>query len=383
MNVILLTTLTQLAGLRRPWNGLAEHAPFCSWDWLESWWRFYAESEVADSQQRELYCLAVFDAAGELAGLAPWYLERSAPLGRVLRFLGSGSICTDYLTVLCRPGCEDQVTTALADALCGPEECPRAMRCRDWDLIELGAVDPQDATVGMLLEKLSARDNAVHQRRGANCWRIALPQTWDDYLSMVSHSHRKQLRRLERRLDDAGRLSLHEARTHAELFEGLELLVRLHRKRRRSLGEAGCFDDPQFMGFHTAAALRLFDRGKLRLAWLELDGRPVAAEYQILGDEVVYAYQSGIEPEALQHEPGRLIMMATLKQAIAEGRRGFDFLRGDESYKPHWRAQPRQMLEIRVAPATSVSRLRHKLWKSSDTMKHWIKTGLTLSGLRS
>src|SRR5207244_453594 len=80
---------------------------------------------------------------------------------------------------------------------------------------------------------------------------------------------------------------------------------------------------------------------RLRLHWLELDGRPVAAEYHIAGEDIVYAYQSGIEPEVLHEEPGHLAAIATLQLAIAQGYRAFDFLRGDEPYKAHWRAQPR------------------------------------------
>ena len=37
--------------------------------------------------------------------------------------------------------------------------------------------------------------------------------------------------------------------------------------------------------------------GQLRPGWLEVDRRPVVAEYQLTGDGVVYAYQSGIDPE--------------------------------------------------------------------------------------
>jgi CelD/BcsL family acetyltransferase involved in cellulose biosynthesis len=112
------------------------------------------------------------------------------------------------------------------------------------------------------------------------------------------------------------------------------------------------------------------------LHWIELDGRPIAAEYQLADSRSVYAYQSGIDPAALRDEPGRLITIATLQKAIADGKKYFDFLRGDEAYKAHWRAQCHPTKDIRILPATSSARLRHSLWVASDSVKNWIKSGL-------
>jgi CelD/BcsL family acetyltransferase involved in cellulose biosynthesis len=167
------------------------------------------------------------------------------------------------------------------------------------------------------------------------------------------------------------------------LARGLEVLVNLHQRRRESLGGRGCFASTRFATFHEETARRLLDSGNLRLVWLDVDGHTVAAEYQVLGDGVVYAYQSGIEPDSLEHEPGRLITMATLEQAVREGRRAFDFLRGDESYKAHWRAQPRATEDIRVVSATRTARLRHNLWLAGDNVKDWIKRSLKRSGVMS
>ena len=37
------------------------------------------------------------------------------------------------------------------------------------------------------------------------------------------------------------------------------------------------------------------------------------------GGDVVFAYQGGVDPESLDHEPGRLATMATVKLAIENG----------------------------------------------------------------
>ena len=122
----------------------------------------------------------------------------------------------------------------------------------------------------------------------------------------------------------------------------------------------------------------LLRNGQLRLHWLELDGVPVAAEYHLAGGGVVYAYQAGVNPDALAHSPGRLGHMITIRRAIEQGYRAFDFLRGDEPYKAHWRARPQRGLELRVVPGRVAARLRYGIWLTGTHLKQWVKGGMGL-----
>jgi CelD/BcsL family acetyltransferase involved in cellulose biosynthesis len=172
------------------------------------------------------------------------------------------------------------------------------------------------------------------------------------------------------------------ADSQEELRAGLDILVDLHQRRWKSLGERGCFGSPKFLAFHRQCAPRLFDAGCLDLVWFELDGRPLAAEYHLVSDETAYAYQSGIDPERLDDEPGRLAVVATIQRHIELGRRRYDFLRGDEPYKSHWRAVPQRIWEIQVVPRRTTARLRHGVMSATDSVKNWIRSGLELAGLR-
>lgn len=371
-----LSQVAELAPLQSAWNALAGGVIFRGFDWLEGWWRAYGDVPGA-----ELLALAAFDGGGQLLGIAPWYLERSTSR-RVIRFLGSGEVCSDYLTVLSRSGREDDVTRALAAWLSREKRevggqvgqaTPR------WDLLDLGSVHAVDRTLSRLVAHLAAHGNFVHRRSRTSCWRVNLPSRWGDYLAMLSKSHRKQLRRLDRAYFATGRAQVRYVTQASELAVGLDLLTTLHQRRRESVGEQGCFVSARFAEFHQETAQRLLQSGHLRLAWLELDGRPAAVEYQVTGDGVVYAYQSGIEPSALAHQPGRLITLATMRRAIADGYCAFDFLRGDEAYKAHWRAQPRPTEEVRIVSDTLRGRLRHGLWVAGGNVKQLIKRGWTRS----
>ena len=130
------------------------------------------------------------------------------------------------------------------------------------------------------------------------------------------------------------------------------------------------------------AAAGLAAEDRLRLYWIEWEGKPIAVEFQLLGDRVVYAYQAGMDPDRLDQQPGRLSCIAGLKQAIAEGRTAFDFLRGDESFKAHWGATPRPSLYARIAPRKPLALARHVTWLAGKRAKNAIKGGLAAVGLR-
>jgi CelD/BcsL family acetyltransferase involved in cellulose biosynthesis len=382
MHVELITTWDDLAALDNEWNALGGGMPFRSWDWLAIWWKHYGsiarcddDRDVGPLTDRQLYVLAVYAdpepiANGKqrrLTGIAPWYLERTRIKGNVIRWLGSGEICTDHLSLICRPENMDSSATAIAESL--------TTRFDDWDRIDLNAVDVNDAAVEKLLACLQKRECLVSRQQADSCWALDLPETWDEYLDGISKSHRKQLRQLERRILESGRVRWHRAQSVAELEQAWPVLVDLHQRRRRSLDEPGCFASRVFHDFHHEVARRLLERGQLRVSWMELDGSPAAAEYHMADAKTTYAYQGGVDPDRLTEEPGRLSTILFLRAAIEEGHKQLDFLRGDEAYKAHWRATPRATYDYRVIPDRRLARLRGRVLNVADMIGDWARNG--------
>lgn len=384
MHVARISNWDELESLAPAWNQLAQGVPFRSWQWLGSWWRHYGPAP-GERGARELFVLAVRDESETLVALAPWHLERHAARGNAVKFLGSGEVCTDYLTVFSRRGAEAEAASALAEWLVQSRKQSAAPSMADarWDRLELCGIPVDDLATKLLVERLAQRGALVDRRATDHCWRLELPTSWEDYLRTLSKSHRKQLRRFQRRLFDSGRAVLHTANTAAEVEYALDLLIELHQRRRRSLGQRGCFDSPRFTAFLRDAAREFFEIGQLWLCWLELDSRPVACEYQLLGERTVYAYQSGIEPAVLQEEPGRLATLAVLLAAVEAGRGTYDLLRGDEAYKAHLRAEPRACVDIRVLPGEGADWVRHRVWAARESVKFWAKGAWQWAGALS
>jgi CelD/BcsL family acetyltransferase involved in cellulose biosynthesis len=286
--------------------------------------------------------------------------------GRVVQFLGSGKVASDYATLLSAPGREDDVAQCVASWLCREGAAT-------WDALELTGVDREDVAVRRLLGALREAGHTAHERAGASCWRVDLPSTWEAYVAMLSKSRRERVRQLGRRQFETGRAITRVVQHADELPAAFAILRDLHGRRRHSLGDAGCFGSPQFAAFLELVAERFLAIGQLRLQWTELEGRPVAAELDFVAGDTMYYYQSGLNPDVIEERPGWLSTMAALRAAIEQGLGTYDFLRGDYAFKANWRGVPRPLMEVRVAPRRSTAQLRQLLWRGRQGLKTGVK----------
>src|SRR5262245_40582089 len=118
MHVNCHSDFASLTPLANSWNEFSCGIPFRRWEWAEAWWRHYGgDANGRPKRNRELFVLTIWDDCEQLVAIAPWYYLRTRSGARVIRFLGDGEVCSDYVTVLCRPGREDGVAEAIADWL--------------------------------------------------------------------------------------------------------------------------------------------------------------------------------------------------------------------------------------------------------------------------
>ena len=355
---LIRTTLTQSLDELRPtlaaWDELVQRRPMRSPAWMLNWWNHYTNAS------REL-CVLWFHASDELVGVAPLFRE-SIGNKRVYRLLGSGDVCTDHTTWFARGGYEQAVGKAVAQYF---------MDCEPGSRLHLEAVDSEDAALAATESRLREMGALVRGTPTLDCWRLELPETWEDYLQMLSKSHRKRCRRLLRSYFDAGRIVVRHAQE--ENLEAVwQSFLELHAVRWGDRQRpAGAFSPPRFQRFHQDLTRQLLGRGQLRLCLLELDGQPVAAEYQFFDHDTLYAYQSGMTAET-DGQPGNLSLIATIQFALERGLKRLDFLRGNEPYKAHWRATPQACRDLRVWPKGIAGRFEIGVLEAKRFASSWL-----------
>jgi CelD/BcsL family acetyltransferase involved in cellulose biosynthesis len=152
---------------------------------------------------------------------------------------------------------------------------------------------------------------------------------WSSFLKSRSANMRNQVTRFERRLKDKYRLRYRLADDPNRLPEDLDALFALHAARWG--GRSSAFADRE--QFHRDFAARALERGWLRLWFLELDGRAVAAWYGFRFSGAQFAYQAGRDPSLDSLSVGTVLLIHTIRDALDEGALEYRFLRGGEAYK--------------------------------------------------
>ncbi len=91
------------------------------------------------------------------------------------------------------------------------------------------------------------------------------------------------------------------------------------------------------------------DDGPLRLTFLSVGGRRIAAGIHFETPDAFLFYNMGVDPDARDLSPGILLIGSVVQRALAAGVRRLDFLRGNEPYKYEWGAvdEPIQRLLVR------------------------------------
>ena len=106
---------------------------------------------------------------------------------------------------------------------------------------------------------------------------------------------------------------------------------------------------PRAASCSVACSRRYGPAGALRLTFLTVGGRRIAAGIHFETADGYLYYNAGVDPDARDLSPGVVMIHRYVERAIATGRHRMDFLRGDEPYKYDWGAEdePIQRLLVR------------------------------------
>ena len=305
-----ITDMQALAALEPEWDALWRRAgatPFQSAAWLLPWWRCFAPGALHVTAIRK---------GDALVGLAPLYLTEGEP-----RLLPIGISVSDYLDVLLDPERAVEAGAALVAHIA---------RGR-WTRWEMPDLPPHAAR----LPCPPGCDDRLENT--AACPVLPLPAGAGRLVEALPSRKRRTLRMVANRAARRGPvayLSLAELPAEAMLAE----LFRLHRLRWESRGKPGVLADPRVRAFHREAAPKLAAAGILRAYALRIGADIAAVYYGFLHEGRAYGYLTGMNPAFEFESPGTLLIAHALREAIREGAREFDFLRGGEAYKYGWGA---------------------------------------------
>ncbi len=318
LDVVAITNASDWQELAQEWTALIERCPcatpFQRPEWLLPWWRWFGSGEMA---------ALAFYAEGRLVGHLPIFIHWWEGCRRVT-LIGNG--ITDNLGLTAEPE---------YSAECARLAFQWLWRHRGrWDLCDwqdLPADSPLlAAQFGGLEATVAPHLNGTAAPIGAD---------FERYVKALPHGLCRTIRLAARRLERAGELRFQTLRADHDA-SALRALFRLHEERWRDKGGPGSMmssNSTQSFLFDVTQAFSA--RGMLRMYIMRFRGEPAAMIYGILDGSRLYGYITGMDPELGRYSPGSLLLHYAIRDAIADGARTWDFLRGQESYKFQWGAQ--------------------------------------------
>lgn len=368
LQVHVYETLADIESLRPHWDQLLSEfsgaTTFSSWEWLTPWWRAFGE-------RRKLLVLAFLDESSRLVGLAPLCVEKRkvTPLVdlQVVRFWGDGSGDSDNLDFPVRASYEDEVADALLNWL--------ANESRRWDYCELNTM-PEDSAVGNCLSRHLSHRSWVSYRHRQTGSAILLPETWGAYLLQLSAKERGKVAYRRKVLEKKHQTRFYKCENQAELEVCLDALFILHQKRWHSAGEPGSFISAARRRFYSEMAALLLARRRLEFWFLDLDGKPVAAQFGFCFDHIFFSLQEGYDPLYSRDSVGYVLRAHVICQLIAAGVRRYDFLAGESASKTRWDARVTQYVNLRFARPTSKGSLYLRMVNAAAGGKEWLRLHL-------
>lgn len=328
VSVSVLSRVEDLVELTTEWWALWRNScatPFQSPAWLLPWINEFAWHGL---------CVFVVRRDGNLVGLLPLYKLKDEH-GLTLRPCGAG--VSDYLDGLFEPSLESAVVATIFADL--------ALMSDGGLRLEL----PRLARVSPLARHPTPAGWTDEREDDEPCPVFLLPDSAEDLSLILPKRMAQNLRYYSRRAERAGDPQFESAvaaDTALALFDGL---ARLHETRWSERGQSGVLSDPGVQRFHRAAIPMLIEAGMLRLYGLRLEGVLMAALYALAAKQRTFYYLGGFDPSYAALGLGTLIIGHAIEEAVREGCREFDFLKGREAYKYHWGAQDQAVTTRRLS----------------------------------
>ena len=328
MRIDVIETLSDLEAIRDNWDRVYLNDPsaqyFLSWTWICDYLRRRGRWLILALRERE-------PGSPYVAFFPLRLVTNQDPKTGLFTddIVMGGSRIADYTGLLSDPSYEDRAIEGFAHFL----------RSQNWTMLRLenfhGPAKRQDA----LLRALSAADVTVHRFTPVDngvdqsiCPVVELPDSWDTYLeTKMSSQMRQKLRRFLRQVeaDQAFRITF---ATNETIASDLDILFRLWRGKWQE--QKGDRTEP-IINSACDMLLDTFDRGDLSLPVLWHGDRPLGALANLLDRQkkAVLFYVTGRDDTWKTPSPGLVLHATAIRQAIAQGYRTYDFLRGNEPYK--------------------------------------------------
>ena len=329
MKVERITTYERFAAVKKEWDRLlfnsGQNCPFLTHQWFDAWWQSFG-------QDSELNILFFRDEKDLLAGIAPLLVADEK-----LRFIASREV-TDYCDFI---SCVDKRIEFYENLL---DHFFRNFS--QYSCIELISIPESSHTLSILPRLAAKHDLICVIEESESVPTLTLPGSYQEYIMSLGRKNRHELRRKIRKLESLGNVHVERVTESEKLSSAIREFVPLHKASSPAKQE---FWQKQGMAEFFYELVHLFAiENWVELHMLYLEDRLIATLMNFLYEDTVYFYNIAYDIDYATYSPGFYLFDHSIKQAIAQGRKVADFLRGREKYKYFFGAKESKIYSLKL-----------------------------------
>ena len=338
---------SEIAPLAAEWDSLADRVgaqPFLRPGWTEAWLRaFTSDRAEVITVRQDGFLTGVLPIVHRGGGVITAPANSHTPL--------AGALCDGH---------------AAAAVLAGEVLAARPARA------DFRYADPADPFVAHL--RASGR-RTIERTVSQQPWVDTSSGDFDAYLAGLSRKHRKEAGRLRRKLEAAGELTFEFADGSDDRLERLlEEGFAIEGSGWKTENGTAINSLEDAHTFYTELARWAAERGYLRLAFLRLDGLPLAFDYCLETGGAFYALKGGFDVEFRNLGPGVVLTHESLRRAFeSESIHAYEFLGTADEYKLQWTSATRERVRFQIFSRSPVGLLQYAGWQHGRSLAKRLK----------
>jgi len=210
---------------------------------------------------------------------------------------------------------------------------------------------PADSATIPALENAYRGRGLVVKRPASGCPWIDLDETWKQPDQHLNSGRRSDLRRARRNAEKIGVVSFDICTPKPAELEGLlEEVYAVESAGWKAREGSAMAADHRMGSFYRSFAEAACRKQTLRLAFMRIDGKAVAAQLAVQANDAYWLLKIGYSEEFKRCSPGILLVLETIRHAADAGLRFYEFLGTEEEWIKLWKPHLRSCVRLQTYP---------------------------------
>lgn len=328
MDIEVVTDYNSFLSLESLWDDLLSKSSsdmIClTHDWFKCWWHTLGK-EYEDNQN--LFVLLIKD-KGEYIGIIPLKTSRVKYRGFKIKKIGFiESEISPHLDFILTSKREESIREVI-NFLKGQKL---------WDILVLRKFEEDSENYRLLKKILEEENTTIGIKPGLPDPIIQIDGDWDNFFSGRSVKFRKSLRNKINKAEKFGQLKVEKISEVDNIRKSLPLIFDISKRSWKSKIGQALPDNKMDIDFYTDLTDKLGKKGWINIWLLKNEDKPIAFEYHMKHNGIVYPIRADFDEAYRQLSPGSILEYNIIKSLFEDREvKEYDSCGNDYKYLQNW-----------------------------------------------